>query len=756
MADLLAALRQDGALESVGTFTLDRARALEKMRQFQLPDPHDYVLNLVQAGVALGAASIQCSFWFGFMDVRFIGVTLAPEVLREPLAGLFLSQEHKDLHGYRELAIGLNAALSIHSKGLVLSSGSYRVQVKAYEPGGLEPQKEAAGRPVTRMYAGRQPLVDRTPALETAALFRRAAWCPVPLEVNGVRVQPRAEVRPWLQAFHGETGRIEVWLDGRTSHGDFVQYGVHVGTRSLSLDSPHPRVRIFADGITKNASSSDIIEDDHYQLVLADVERASDLLVEAMCKTDPAAKASVIVSALASRAGRLTPVMTDVPVFRIHPQGRASISNLRGRLQRGGYLFVAQGGLAMPWPDDLPLVLTTDWAETNSLHLLFPGVVRNAEDKEAREASRRGGRPGPPGVTHGRAPRSFLPPGEYAVIVPFEEGGYQGELGVCLGYQTAPALAIVRDGVVWKELALPPDTLPYRAWVRNDRWPAFEGEESPHYDECVDVLERIFYQACRHGCQQSDRHAADIRQRLRGWLFRRCLEGVGARTGLSPALRDFPLFRTATGGVASIADLERDVEVFGGPCYALQAPPGPQRDERHVVVDDAMLLLQLFPTAVDDKPRLMREREQLQTHPPPPAPKPEPPAPEPLPVPPPLPALQLPAAAGDEASGLLGALQACLQALPERRDCGLSDARVAGLQPGQADGHAVQVLAHGVVVDPRHPDVAASVARHSVLLLALLVVDAVRRAEPDVSDEAEYRLQAALARAVSERLSGSD
>ena len=55
---LIADLRADGEVISAGEFTLDREKAREKLRHFQLADPRRYVLELVQAAVLKGAERI--------------------------------------------------------------------------------------------------------------------------------------------------------------------------------------------------------------------------------------------------------------------------------------------------------------------------------------------------------------------------------------------------------------------------------------------------------------------------------------------------------------------------------------------------------------------------------------------------------------------------------------------------------------------------------------------------------------------------
>ena len=59
---LIEALAKEGALVSAGEFTLDRVKAREKMRSFQLADPRMYVLLLVQAAVCKGAGHVDFTF----------------------------------------------------------------------------------------------------------------------------------------------------------------------------------------------------------------------------------------------------------------------------------------------------------------------------------------------------------------------------------------------------------------------------------------------------------------------------------------------------------------------------------------------------------------------------------------------------------------------------------------------------------------------------------------------------------------------
>lgn len=59
--EVIARSRQPGGFSEHRTFTLARDRAIEKMRQFALADPHYYILELIQSAIANHATFIDIS-----------------------------------------------------------------------------------------------------------------------------------------------------------------------------------------------------------------------------------------------------------------------------------------------------------------------------------------------------------------------------------------------------------------------------------------------------------------------------------------------------------------------------------------------------------------------------------------------------------------------------------------------------------------------------------------------------------------------
>ncbi|MCA9790778.1 MAG: hypothetical protein KC910_03255 [Candidatus Eremiobacteraeota bacterium] len=70
--DYLEHLRQYGQVESQGVFTLDLARALEKLTRFRLPTPSCYLLKFVQAAVRAGAEAVRFDLRCDYVEVGFL------------------------------------------------------------------------------------------------------------------------------------------------------------------------------------------------------------------------------------------------------------------------------------------------------------------------------------------------------------------------------------------------------------------------------------------------------------------------------------------------------------------------------------------------------------------------------------------------------------------------------------------------------------------------------------------------------------
>src|SRR5690606_38543067 len=127
---LMSSLRADGVVDSEGRFTLDREQARSKMQRFQLADARLYVLELVQAAVLRGATAIRFDIDADDMRMRFDGEPFTAGELDDLYGSVFADGHDRRFEAVRQLAIALNAAMSMNLSHIDLRSGSVRLTVR--------------------------------------------------------------------------------------------------------------------------------------------------------------------------------------------------------------------------------------------------------------------------------------------------------------------------------------------------------------------------------------------------------------------------------------------------------------------------------------------------------------------------------------------------------------------------------------------------------------------------------------------------
>jgi hypothetical protein len=125
MSDLLEELRAAGEVEAQGGFTIDPEKARQKLRQYQLADPHRYVLLLVEAAVSSGASKLEFEIDSDDLHLRFDGAVFRYEQLENIYGSLFAHSEDIEdigpedlvrLRGLQQLAFALNSAMALNPR----------------------------------------------------------------------------------------------------------------------------------------------------------------------------------------------------------------------------------------------------------------------------------------------------------------------------------------------------------------------------------------------------------------------------------------------------------------------------------------------------------------------------------------------------------------------------------------------------------------------------------------------------------------
>jgi hypothetical protein len=119
--ELIAGFATDAQFDSDGSFSLDREKAREKMRQFQLADPHRYVLLLVEAAVLRGATTIVFDIDADDMQMRF-DAALSWADLDELYGALFINRTTDEIRARRELALACNAVMALNPRWVRIES----------------------------------------------------------------------------------------------------------------------------------------------------------------------------------------------------------------------------------------------------------------------------------------------------------------------------------------------------------------------------------------------------------------------------------------------------------------------------------------------------------------------------------------------------------------------------------------------------------------------------------------------------------
>lgn len=218
---LLADLESEGTVDSQGGFTLDREKAREKMRQFQLADPREYLLQLIRAAHLLGATRIHVEVDADDMHMTFDGRPFKEADFEELYDALFGRADDPAVAARRHLALGLNAALGLDPRRIVVDSGAARLQVAPGEDddwGPLDPPIDG-----TRIHARDrfrfanivrffQGMGNTLP--ERNIVYRRCGFSPVRISINDQTVPPRRDILAAANAAFAERHLDGAWAYG--------------------------------------------------------------------------------------------------------------------------------------------------------------------------------------------------------------------------------------------------------------------------------------------------------------------------------------------------------------------------------------------------------------------------------------------------------------------------------------------------------------------------------------------------------------
>ena len=276
-----------GALVESGSFRVDRERALEKLRRFQLPDAAMYLLPWVRCAVAGDAKEVAISRVPDGLRMRFGGRPLEARELKDPYK--FLFEGGLDGARYRHLAVGLLSAFRLSPERITVESGageegflltldSPHHESMAPRPGPDEDTVITVRWPATFW---KHPSRDRP--LDYLGGYCDASRCAV--RVEGSTVEPEEVPEPGFSLRFDDEG-VSGWLEvprepTPVSKLEVFSWGVRVGPLQLKLPVPQVIGWVSDDGLGLNASQTGVVNDgrlEHAKGVLA--RQAERLMAE--------------------------------------------------------------------------------------------------------------------------------------------------------------------------------------------------------------------------------------------------------------------------------------------------------------------------------------------------------------------------------------------------------------------------------------------------------------------------------------------
>lgn len=259
----------DGAvLVRQGAFTLAVEKAQEKLKKFQLPDPRYYITQVLQALLASGAKRIQVKTENLTVKISFDGPGYTQEELQNIADAVFESGKNRDRDRLRELALGLLSAQGLGPRDISIASNGYRWEKRKVSPAPNAFQEILIHHRRNDTQEARI-LRETCQSCRADVLIDEALICT--LHSNRVTGCPWPNFPFKGKGFRGAFGIA--YGDIAATSLCLTRYGVVFSRRHETRIQPPLIVEMEHDLLRKNASQSDVVEDENYSAMLADLQK---------------------------------------------------------------------------------------------------------------------------------------------------------------------------------------------------------------------------------------------------------------------------------------------------------------------------------------------------------------------------------------------------------------------------------------------------------------------------------------------------
>ncbi len=286
--ELIDRLMAGGQQVAEGEFTLDKEMARQKMRHFQLTDPHAYVLELVQAAVLRGASQIRFRIDTDDMHMSFDGPPFQADELSRAEAAMLESQGDPSL---RQLGLGLSACMALKPKFARVDSGGHRLELRPGKsdqlgpgPSGQNTRIHVRDRAGLRLGEFFSNLLGRS--READLLGKHCAFARIPIKVNGRQIS--GPLKDYYQF-----GGILIQGEGFQGAGGFRKFEsarlgfLRAGVLVEWTDLPD-RVLPFqavleCEELVENVSQTGVVRDATFERLVAAARAARPEAVARLC-----------------------------------------------------------------------------------------------------------------------------------------------------------------------------------------------------------------------------------------------------------------------------------------------------------------------------------------------------------------------------------------------------------------------------------------------------------------------------------------
>lgn len=271
---------EPGDLVRSGSFRVDRARALEKLKVYRFADTGDFPVFWLRCAVACGATAASIVWRPTWLELAFDGRPLEEKGFLDPLA-LLLEEATEENYPARQLGLGLLAMYRSGIDRVVAESG--RLSAIFTEK---EDQVRVAVRPsagtILRVEVSKIGLTVEVPKLEEAA-----GLLPLALTVNGKSLPGLAapEGRPKL-TFEEEGFRGVLWAreEGALDRIALYSRGMLVQQLTRSQGSG-VEAHLNCDDFNLDLSQAKVVQDERHAAALKFVTEGTTRLREELLRT---------------------------------------------------------------------------------------------------------------------------------------------------------------------------------------------------------------------------------------------------------------------------------------------------------------------------------------------------------------------------------------------------------------------------------------------------------------------------------------